>query len=74
MSSVERSYIYYFACASQNAYGAVVYMRSEYIGGKVSLSFVTSKTKVAPLYPTFRINGCNLREKVSFVYCRSIKY
>ena len=35
--------------ASENAYGAVVYMRSEYIEGKVLLSFVASKTKVAPL-------------------------
>ena len=41
--------LHVFVDASQNAYGAVVYMRSEYIGRKVSLSFVTSKTKVAPL-------------------------
>ena len=35
--------------ACGNAYGAIVYMRSKYIEGKVSLSFVASRTKVAPL-------------------------
>ena len=41
--------LHVFVDTSENAYGAVVYMRSEYIEGKVSLSFVASKTKVAPL-------------------------
>ena len=39
-----------FVDASQDAYGAVVYMRSEKIGGKeIIMSFVASKMKVAPL-------------------------
>ena len=37
-----------FVDASQNAYGAVIYMRSEYRERNVLLSFVASKTKVAP--------------------------
>ena len=37
-----------FVDASQSAYGAVVYMKSEHKEGNV-LSFVASKTKVAPL-------------------------
>ena len=41
-----------FVDASQDAYGAVAYMKSEYSDGKVSVSFVTSKTKVAPLQST----------------------
>ena len=32
--------------ASKNTYGVVIYMRSEYTEGKVSLPFVASKTKV----------------------------
>ena len=38
-----------FVDASQNAYGAVIYMRSENRERNVLLSFVASKTKVAPL-------------------------
>ena len=38
-----------FVDASENAYGAVIYMRSEYRERNVLLSFVASKTKVAPL-------------------------
>ena len=38
------------SAASQDAYGAVVYMRPEKIGGKeIIMSCVASKTKVAPL-------------------------
>ena len=44
--------LHVFVDASQDAYGAVVYMKSEYSDGKVSVSFVTSKTKVAPLQST----------------------
>ena len=38
-----------FADASVNEYGAVFYLRVEYKGGKVSLSFVTSNARVTPL-------------------------
>ena len=38
-----------FVDASQNAYGAVIYMRSKHRQRNVLLSFVASKTKVAPL-------------------------
>ena len=41
--------LHVFVDASENAYGAVIYIRSEYIKGKVSLPFAASKTKVAPL-------------------------
>jgi len=41
--------LHVFVDASQDAYGAVVYMRSEYSDKKVLVSFITSKTKVAPL-------------------------
>ena len=38
--------LHVFVDASKSTYGAVIYMRSEYTEGKVSLSFVASKTKV----------------------------
>jgi len=38
-----------FADASQRGYAATVYLRVVHIMGKVSVSFVTCKTKVAPL-------------------------
>ena len=41
--------LHVFVDGSQNAYGVVIYIRSEYTKGKVSLSFVASKMKVAPL-------------------------
>ena len=44
--------LHVFFDASQDAYGAVVYMKSEYSDGKVSVSIVISKTKVAPLQST----------------------
>ena len=34
---------------SENVYGSVFYMRVEYKGGKVSLSFVASKARVTLL-------------------------
>ena len=49
LREVTSATLHVFVDASKNAYGAVVYMRSEYIEGKVSLLFVASKTKVAPL-------------------------
>ena len=49
LREVTSATLHVFVDVSENAYGAVVYMRSEYIEGKVSLSFVASKTKVAPL-------------------------
>ena len=38
-----------FVDASQDAYGAVVYMGSQGVKGNVLLSFIASKTRVAPL-------------------------
>ena len=53
MSSVKRQVtsdtLHAFVDASENAYGAVIYMRSKYRERNVLLSFVASKTKVAPL-------------------------
>ena len=41
--------IHAFCDASENAIGAVVYMRSTYENGEVEVKFVASKTKVAPI-------------------------
>ena len=41
-----------FVDASKITYGAVVYLSFEYKNDRVSTSFVTSKTKVAPLQST----------------------
>ena len=41
--------LYVFVDASQKAYAAVVYQRSVYQNGKISVAFVASKSKVAPL-------------------------
>ena len=50
LKEVKSATLHMFVDASQDAYGAVVYMRSEKIGGKeIIISFVASKTKVAPL-------------------------
>jgi len=44
--------LYVFVDVSQDAYGAVVYMRSEYSDEKALVSFITSKLKVSPLQLT----------------------
>jgi len=44
--------VHVFVDASEMAYGAVVYLRFEYKNDKISTSFVTSRTKVAPLQST----------------------
>ena len=44
--------VHVFVDASEMAYGAVVYLRFEHKNDKVSTSFVTSRTKVAPLQST----------------------
>ncbi|XP_050062971.1 uncharacterized protein LOC126552323 [Aphis gossypii] len=41
-----------FADASQEAYGACVYLRSLTPGGSLSVSLIVSKSRVAPLKPT----------------------
>ena len=48
VTSVTSATLHAFVDASQNAYGAVIYIRSEYRERNVLLSFVASKTKVAP--------------------------
>ena len=40
-----------FVDASQQAYGAVSYLRSEYEDGSVTTRLIASKSKVAPLTP-----------------------
>ena len=49
LREVTSATLHAFVDASQNAYGAVIYMRSEYRERNVLLSFVASKIKVAPL-------------------------
>lgn len=46
---IENSFIHTFVDASQNGYGAVVYIRHVYKSGLISIRFVVSKSKVAPL-------------------------
>ncbi|XP_039450458.1 uncharacterized protein LOC120429296 [Culex pipiens pallens] len=41
--------LHFFSDASEVAYGAVVYVRSESPDGKIKVSLLTSKSKVAPL-------------------------
>ena len=51
--------------ASENVYGAVFYMRVEYNGGKVSLSFVASKARVTLLH-SFSIPHLELHNRRSY--------
>lgn len=44
--------IHTFGDASQDAYGAVIYVRTTYESGRVATRLVASKTKVAPLVST----------------------
>ena len=58
-----------FVDASQDAYGAVVYLRILYQDESVSVHFVTSKTKVAPLQtvsiPRLELMGARLGNKLA---------
>ena len=60
-----------FVDASQDAYGAVVYMRSQGVKGNVLLSFVEYKTRVAPLQsisiPHLELMAAVLGEKTGIV-------
>ena len=46
---VKNKQVHIFTDASEKAYAAVAYMRSEDENGKVHISMITAKTKVAPL-------------------------
>ena len=58
-----------FVDASQDAYGAVVYFRVVYQDGEISVQFVASKTKVAPLQtisiPRLELMGVSLGNKLA---------
>ena len=58
-----------FVDASQDAYGAVVYLRIVYQDESVSVRLITSKTKVAPLQtvsiPCLELMGVNLGNKLA---------
>lgn len=45
----QKCQIHAFCDASESAYGAVVYARSESADGTVAIQFITAKTKVAPI-------------------------
>ena len=57
--------IHGFSDASERAYAAVVYLRSVYRSGNISVSLVASKTRVAPLkkqtIPRLELLGANDR-------------
>ena len=58
-----------FVDASQSAYGGVVYVRSEYDNGTVSVTLAAAKTKVAPLQsisiPRLELMGAHLGSKLA---------
>ena len=48
----EETSLHTFVDASEQAYGAVVYARSTYMAGSVSVNLVAAKTRVAPFLTT----------------------
>ena len=50
-SDPESQQIHGFSDASEKAYAAVIYLRSTYGNGSVSVCIITSKTRVAPIKP-----------------------
>jgi len=60
--------VHVFVDASEVAYGAVVYLRVEYKNRRVSVSFVTSKTTIAPLQsisiPCLELMGAVLSKRI----------
>ena len=58
-----------FVDASQDAYGAVAYLRVLYLDGDVTVRFIASKTKVSPLQtisiPRLELMGASLGNKLA---------
>ena len=54
-----------FSDASQQAFAAVVYLRSIYEDGHVAVKLVASKTKVAPTNSSFRTSGSPYSRTIS---------
>ena len=63
-----------FFDASQDAYGAVVYLKVSYESGSVSSRLVAAKTRVAPLAATSITDGSNPRTKVDRVSFQSLQW
>lgn len=61
--------LHVFADASEEAYGAVVYQKTEYQDGTLSVCLVASKSKVAPLQsmsiPRLELMGAVLGNKLA---------
>ena len=57
---VQYSILHGFADASNNAYGAVIYLQTITRSGNVNLSFVTAKSRVTPLKGKFTIHRLEL--------------
>jgi len=66
---VKSVYLHVFVDASQDTYGAVVYVKVEYENGVSSVQLVASKTKVAPLHsmsiPHLELMGAVLGNKLT---------
>jgi len=69
LQSNEDVTLHVFVDASQSAYGTVTYLRSEYENGDISVKFVASKTKVAPLQsmsvPRLELMGAILGKRLA---------
>ena len=68
--------IHGFSDASEKAYGAVVYLRTEYEDGTVDVNLVSSKTRVAPLkqqtIPRLELLGANILARLVNTLLKSL--
>ena len=72
------STLHLFCHASQDAYAAIAYARSEYVDGSVSIRMIASKSKVAPLkavsVPRLELIGATLSVRLASTITNVLKY